>query len=228
MIKKNIFLFIVLSICLLLFSCASDIEQSNSFITDISNAIDKNNESIFPEESEPVYTGPIYAEGTVQIDRTLTPKVITKGLSTNEIKSTRGDTDLWAQLNNKLTDGRISSDGSDSSIFFGTGEEINVIIDLGKRINGIADFSIHAAHGHYGINPIASVQYFISDDGENWFPVAPPVLAEDCSSVSTNGNWIIYDYKIELNLGVSGQYIKYVVSPSNHVWIGEVSAVIYG
>lgn len=223
MYKKISILLIILSISIMLYGCVSNNEQSS-----VSNINSQNNyETVSQEESEPIYTGPIYAEGTVKVDRTLKPSTITKGLSTNEIKSTRGETDIWASLDNKLTDGKISSDGGDSSVFFGTGEEISIIIDLGNKIDGIADFAIHAAHGHYGINPIASVQYFISDDGENWLPVAPPVLAEDCTPISSYGNWIIYDYKIELNLGVSAQFIKYVISPSNHIWIGEVSAITY-
>ena len=228
--KIALILAVVLMLSLVLVSCYNGTEESKatSDVVSTDTSVEESKEEsteVSEEVSEEESKGPVYAEGTTDIDRTLTATVVTQGLTYNELTSTR--TDGWATAEGKLTDGTTDPNGASSVYFFGTGAPIDVIIDLGEKVEGLADFSIYAVHGDYGISPISSVQYFVSDDGENWLPVAPAVLAEDCEEVGTTNLWVAYDYKLELEKGVSGQYVKFSITPANHVWLAEVSAVVY-
>ena len=232
--KIALILAVVLMFSLVLVSCDNGTEESKatsdvvSTDTSAETSTEESEEEsteVSEEVSEEESKAPVYAEGTTDIDRTLTATVVTQGLTYNELTSTR--TDGWAAAEGKLTDGTTDPNGASSVYFFGTGAPVDVIIDLGEKVEGLADFSIYAVHGDYGISPISSVQYFVSDDGENWLPVAPAVLAEDCEEVGTTGLWVAYDYKVELEKGVSGQYVKFSITPANHVWLAEVSAVVY-
>ena len=229
--KIALVLAVVLMLSLVLVSCGDTEESKAPATSDVVSADTSVEESVeestevSEEVSEEESKGPVYAEGTTDIDRTLTATVVTQGLTYNELTSTR--TDGWATAEGKLTDGTTDPSGSSSVVFFGTGAPVDVIIDLGEKVEGLADFSIYAVHGDYGISPISSVQYYVSDDGENWLPVAPAVLAEDCEEVGTTGLWVAYDYKLELEKGVSGQYVKFSITPANHVWLAEVAAVVY-
>ena len=228
--KIALILAVVLMLSLVLVACdngteeskaTSDVVSTDTSVEESTEVSEEESEEVSEEESK----GPVYAEGTTDIDRTLTATVVTQGLTYNELTSTR--TDGWAAAEGKLTDGTTDPNGASSVYFFGTGAPVEVIIDLGEKVEGLADFSIYAVHGDYGISPISSVQYYVSDDGENWLPVAPAVLAEDCEEVGTTGLWVAYDYKLELEKGVSGQYVKFSITPANHVWLAEVAAVVY-
>jgi len=234
--KIALILAVVLMFSLVLVSCDNGTEESKatsdvvSTDTSAETSTEESEEEsteVSEEVSEEESKAPVYAEGTTDIDRTLTATVVTQGLTHNELTSTRGEGDGWAPVGDKLTNGITGPNGGDSTVFFGTASAIDVIIDLGEKVEGLADFSIYAVHGDYGISPISSVQYFVSDDGENWLPVAPAVLAEDCEEVETTGNWVAFDYKVELEKGVSGQYVKFSITPANHVWLAEVAAVVY-
>lgn len=190
-------------------------------------------ESEEPEESK----GPEYAEGTTEIDRTLTPTSVTVGLETNDLVSDRGEADKWANLRpevdgalvNKLTNGIKSNDGNDQTDFFGTaGESIEIIIDLGEVVDGLADFSLWSAtNSEWGISVIDGVQFFVSDDGENWLPIADEVLSTDLEAAEVNGNWNLYEFKVELEKGVSAQYVKCFVNKVGHKWISEFNVDVY-
>jgi predicted small secreted protein len=230
--KIALILAVVLMLSLVLVACDNGTEESKatSDVVSTETSVEESTE-VSEEESEEVSEeeskGPVYAEGTTEIDRTLTATVVTQGLTHNELTSTRGEGDGWAVVGDKLTNGITSTSGGDATVFFGTAAPVDVIIDLGEKVEGLADFYVHTVHGDWGISAISSVQYYVSDDGENWLPVAPAVLAEDCTALDTVDNWVAFDYKLELEKGVSAQYVKFSITPANHVWLGEVAAVVY-
>lgn len=191
----------------------------------------KDDEESKPEESK----GPEYAEGTVEINRELTATSVTQGLATNELTSTRDD--AWGSLTvevegsdpvNKLTDGVKSDNGSSTSDYFGTGTGFEVIIDLGEKVEGLADFSaVTAICESWGISVVDSVQFFVSDDGENWLPIADPILGSSLEGEQGQGEWVVYEFKTELEMGVSAQYVKFAINKGGHVWLSEVNVDVY-
>ena len=223
---------VVLMLSFVLVACDNTEESKAPATSDVvSTETSKEvSEEVSEEESEEVSEeeskGPVYAEGTTEIDRTLTATVVTNGCTYNELTSERNDG--WATAEGKLTDGQTSTSGDDQTVFFGRNTAYDVIVDLGEKVDGLADFSVwSASRSEWGISPLDSVQYFVSDDGENWLPVAPAVVASEADSVEGQSGWFIHEYKLELEKGVSAQYIKYSISKGGHIWLGEVSAVVY-
>ena len=232
--KIALILALVLALSLVLVSCGGTEESkapatSDAVSTETSKEVstEASEEESDEEVSEEESTGPVYAEGTTEIDRTLTATVVTEGLAYNEITSTRGEGDAWAVLGTKLTDGIVKCDGGDATVFFGTSGGYDVIIDLGEKVEGLADFSASMCYGAWGISVVDSVQYFVSDDGENWLPVAAAVMGAEQTPLEENGDWKLVDFKVELEKGVSAQYVKFSITSGGHVWLGEVSAVVY-
>ena len=223
---------VVLMLSFVLVACDNTEESKAPATSDVvSTETSKEvSEEVSEEESEEVSEeeskGPVYAEGTTEIDRTLTATVVTNGLAYNELTSER--TDGWATAEGKLTDGQTSTSGDDQSVFFGRSGSFDVIIDLGEKVDGIADFSVwSASRSDWGISPLDSVQYFVSDDGETWIPVAPAVVASESDSIEGQSGWFMHEYKLELEKGVSAQYVKFAISKGGHIWLAEVSAVVY-
>jgi hypothetical protein len=223
---------VVLMLSFVLVACDNTEESKAPATSDVvSTETSKEvSEEVSEEESEEVSEeeskGPVYAEGTTEIDRTLTATVVTNGCTYNELTSER--TDGWATAEGKLTDGQTSTSGDDQTVFFGRNTAYDVIVDLGEKVDGLADFSVwSASRSEWGISPLDSVQYFVSDDGENWLPVAPAVVASEADSVEGQSGWFIHEYKLELQKGVSAQYVKFSLNKGGHIWLAEVSAVVY-
>ena len=235
--KIALVLAVVLMLSLVLVSCGgteeskapatSDVVSTDTSVEESTEVSEEESTEVSDEEvSEEESKGPVYAEGTTEIDRTLTATVVTNGCTYNELTSER--TDGWATAEGKLTDGVTSTSGDDQTVFFGRNTAYDVIVDLGEKVDGLADFSVwSASRSGWGISPLDSVQYFVSDDGENWLPVAPAVVASESDSVEGQNDWFIHEYKLELEKGVSGQYIKFSLSKGGHIWLAEVSAVVY-
>ena len=223
---------VVLMLSFVLVACDNTEESKAPATSDVvSTETSKEvSEEVSEEESEEVSEeeskGPVYAEGTTDIDRTLTATVVTNGCTYNELTSER--TDDWGVVGTKLTDGATSTSGDDKTVFFGRNTAYDVIVDLGEKVDGLADFSVwSASRSEWGISPLDSVQYFVSDDGENWLPVAPAVVASEADSVEGQSGWFIHEYKLELEKGVSAQYVKFSLNKGGHIWLAEVSAVVY-
>ena len=233
--KIALILAVVLMFSLVLVSCDNGTEESKatsdvvSTDTSAETSTEESEEEsteVSEEVSEEESKGPVYAEGTTDIDRTLTATVVTNGCTYNELTSERNDG--WATAEGKLTDGVTSTSGDDQAVFFGRNTAYDVIVDLGEKVDGLADFSVwSASRSEWGIGPLDSVQYFVSDDGENWLPVAPAVVASDADSVEGQNGWFLHEYKLELEKGVSAQYVKFSLNRGGHIWLAEVSAVVY-
>ena len=230
--KIALILAVVLMLSLVLVACDNTEESKAPATSDVvstetsKEVSEEESEEESEEVSEEESKGPVYAEGTTEIDRTLTATVVTNGCTYNELTSERNDG--WATAEGKLTDGVTSTSGDDQTVFFGRNTAYDVIVDLGEKVDGLADFSVwSASRSEWGISPLDSVQYFVSDDGENWLPVAPAVVASDADSVEGQNDWFIHEYKLELEKGVSAQYIKFSLNKGGHIWLAEVSAVVY-
>lgn len=125
-----------------------------------------------------------------------------------------------------LTDGTWSARGDEDGIIGGydTKGATSFVFDLGKK-TAIAGFKCDGfSNDSWGISVPNSVEFLVSDDGENYTSVGV-VTASEGQDVG-NGSWLKYDFSLEK--AVSGKFIKVVYTSAAFTWLSEIEAYAAG
>lgn len=207
-------LFALLLICVfLLAACAQDGDVSNDSsapddvsgnVSDLDQSSDDSSDAVMPEGKE--------------IDRTLNKKLISLAC-----KYTANGTPHPQYPD----DGRSMTDGifdSDVGVGWSTSRG-EIIMDLGKETDDIADLDILLRGDAWGITAPSKATYSVSSDGETWFELGT------VGAVRTQGydQWGEYNYCLELPKTATGRYVKVVLSGGgmNYIWGREMCVYAY-
>lgn len=125
----------------------------------------------------------------------------------------------------RLTDGKF---GGDVGSGYGT-QRGEFVIDLGEKINGIADFNVMSSvQPDWGIVGPDTAVYSVSKDRKNWTEVGS-VTGDKVTSEEGWGGWTHYYFPLELAQSVSARYVKIVLTGSgmNFAWMHELAVYTY-
>ncbi|MDD2268849.1 MAG: hypothetical protein PHY15_04760 [Eubacteriales bacterium] len=103
--------------------------------------------------------------------------------------------------------------------------EAEYVIDLGSVVEGIKklDMDLYDNSG-WGISAPTSVEYFISDDNENFTSLG---VVEAANVIKTSsGTWNRYDMTLDLDAEKSARYVKVNVKVGSHVWSSEIEVLV--
>ncbi|MFA7099804.1 MAG: DUF4434 domain-containing protein [Eubacteriales bacterium] len=142
------------------------------------------------------------------------------------LPNTRGDG--FDDNGTKLTDGVILSPDGNDARYAGTSSDKggDIIIDLGVETQNICEFSLFNTYGSWGINPVESVTYYVSDDKKSWTKIGT-VESYDLEPVEVLGSWLLLDFKFVPLNPVSGRYVKFEVANTGFIWISEACVYSY-
>ncbi|OGO93242.1 MAG: hypothetical protein A2Y17_02645 [Clostridiales bacterium GWF2_38_85] len=120
-----------------------------------------------------------------------------------------------------LTDGNIATDNGDA----GTGAQQTslgvYVIDLGSVVDGIKklNMDMYGCEG-WGVGVPISVEYAISTNGTDYTTVGTVLV--DGAVAKGVGDWVGYDFILELTEAQSAQYVKMTASATNYIWSTEM------
>lgn len=147
-------------------------------------------------------------------------KLVSLGCSYSGAPNTRGDG--FDDDGTRLTDGVIpSADGNTLAYFGSTNANPSIILDLGSVVSNLSVFRMYSTHGAWGIGPVASFEYAVSEDGVNWTEIGK-VAGNGIPVVDTNENgWEQFCGEVVATEPVSGRYVRCKIGTSGHLWLGE-------
>ena len=134
--------------------------------------------------------------------------------------------DGWADDGVKLTNGVVGKDGSEEYSGFKS-TAMSIIVDL-VDVTEFNKISTDSTFGDWGINPLDSVEFAISDDGVEFTTVGEVVTNRAMEMGGFTGNWRGAEYKIRGNF--SGRFVKITYNKTddeaaNHIWVSEIQVI---
>ncbi len=202
---------VLLLLALLLVGCADTIETTS----DESNA---SSESLAPWQNRVQQIDALYGETASRLGKT--PVSLSKGCKVTSSREGRGNMLL-------LTDGFFTEDAdSTRTVSFAEGENLSIILDLGKVVDGIYDLGISML---YALNQKASLpkeaSFYVSEDGENYLRVGTVHRKSDIASNTSNA------LTLPLQNQISARYVKVAIAAdafiSDFIMVDEIFAYTY-
>lgn len=103
--------------------------------------------------------------------------------------------------------------------------EAEYVIDLGSVVEGIKKLDMDLYdNSDWGISAPTSVEYFISDDNENFTSLG--VVEAANATKTSSGTWNRYDMTLDLDAEKSARYVKVNVKVGSHVWSSEIEVFV--
>ncbi|PKM63464.1 MAG: hypothetical protein CVU97_00590 [Firmicutes bacterium HGW-Firmicutes-21] len=158
---------------------------------------------------------------TVPIDRTLYKTSVSKGK--NYTVSRDADTNWFTDDNTKLTDGKPIEAHYESGdwVGFKGGQPLDIVVDLGVKINDAADFEISFFNNfEAGISLPDFITFSVSEDNKNFVEIGRIYGPSDRACTTFN-------YALKLQYAVSARYVKFSAPSSEFEWYLTEEAAVY-
>ncbi|MEG2118537.1 MAG: hypothetical protein RRY76_04955, partial [Clostridia bacterium] len=176
---KRILVFLMLIICVFMYSCASTVDKIvSSENSDDASVLDNSSDS---------------SSETPKIERINVAKG--KKYDTIMIKGKYRD-DVFGDgktcERQKLTDGISAKEsGGNADMVAGfPASEMGFTIDLGKKTDNLKSFSMDLYYGEWKINPPILVEYYISNDGKIFESIGTVSLRSAAPRNTSDGTWL--------------------------------------
>ena len=130
----------------------------------------------------------------------------------------------------RLTDGNLSSpDGGSAASYSGWANGANAVVtvDLGYVMNTDV-YTVYGAYGFYGIDEPVSMKVEVSENGTDYKTVGTTTTRNNLGTgnVVDSGLVQLYSYKIKTDTLNSARYVRFTVTPSDFIWIDEVTVAV--
>ncbi|MBO4366639.1 MAG: hypothetical protein J5843_03170 [Clostridia bacterium] len=132
---------------------------------------------------------------------------------------------MYADDGTHLTDGKF---GGDVGYGWTADTRGEFVVDLGKTVDGLADFTIMLASDTWGLVPPTKAEYSLSDDGSSWTDIGT-VEGDAVVKQPAWDAWNYYYFPLELERAASGRYVRIVLTGSQmgFVWAHEIGVWTY-